>query len=66
MRALLQRVRLARVAVSEQIVGQIGQGVLVLLGIGQEDSGAWIMPLAGKLFIYVSFQFTLYAGTGKR
>ena len=38
MRALLQRVTHASVTVDEQIVGQIGQGLLVLLGVGRDDS----------------------------
>jgi D-aminoacyl-tRNA deacylase len=49
MRALLQRVSRASVTVDEQVVGQIGQGLLVFLGIGQEDSEAQIKPLADKI-----------------
>lgn len=37
MRALLQRVRHARVEVDSKIVGQIQQGWLVFLGVGQGD-----------------------------
>ncbi len=40
MRALLQRVSQASVTVDEQVVGHIGQGLLVLLGVGQGDSEA--------------------------
>ena len=37
MRAVVQRVREASVAVEGQEVGLIGQGILVLLGVGQKD-----------------------------
>ena len=37
MRALVQRVARASVAVEEDVVGQIKKGVVVFLGIGQDD-----------------------------
>ncbi len=49
MRALLQRVTHASVTVNEQVVGQIGQGLLVLLGVGQDDSEAQVKTLADKI-----------------
>src|SRR5256885_4915714 len=49
MRALLQRVSHASVTVDKQIVGQIGQGLLVLLGIGQQDSELQVKTLADKI-----------------
>src|SRR5690348_9466921 len=49
MRALLQRVSRASVTVDERIVGQIGQGLLVLLGVGQDDSEAQVKLLADKI-----------------
>src|ERR1700730_2303277 len=49
MRALLQRVSRASVTVDEQIVGQIGQGLLVLLGVGQGDSDLQVKALADKI-----------------
>ena len=42
MRALLQRVTHASVTVEGQIVGEIGPGLLILLGIGHGDSEAQI------------------------
>ena len=49
MRALLQRVSRASVTVDEQVVGQIGQGLLVLLGVGQTDSEVQVKMLAEKI-----------------
>lgn len=48
MRALLQRVSQASVTVDEQVVGQIGQGLLVLLGVGRDDSEVQVKTLADK------------------
>ncbi len=49
MRALLQRVSRASVTVNEQVAGQIGQGLLVLLGVGQDDSEVQVKTLADKI-----------------
>src|SRR5437868_15210288 len=49
MRALLQRVSHASVTVDGQVVGQIGQGLLVFLGIGQGDSEVQVKTLADKI-----------------
>ena len=49
MRALLQRVSHANVVVDEQIVGHIGQGLLVFLGIGHEDNETTVKTLADKI-----------------
>src|SRR6266576_5620370 len=49
MRALLQRVSHASVTVDEQVVGQISQGLLVLLGVGQGDSEVQVKTLADKI-----------------
>src|SRR3954468_11519794 len=38
MRAVVQRVSRASVRVDDQIVGQIDAGLLVLLGVGQDDA----------------------------
>ncbi len=40
MRAVIQRVSRARVTVSGDIAGEIGRGLLVLLGVGKEDTRA--------------------------
>ncbi|HEV8160043.1 MAG TPA: D-aminoacyl-tRNA deacylase, partial [Pyrinomonadaceae bacterium] len=38
MRVFLQRVSRARVTVDDEIVGEINKGILVLLGVSDEDS----------------------------
>jgi D-tyrosyl-tRNA(Tyr) deacylase len=49
MRALIQRVSNASVTVDERIVSQIGPGLLILLGIGQEDSMDQVKTLVHKI-----------------
>jgi D-tyrosyl-tRNA(Tyr) deacylase len=49
MRALLQRVSNASVSVNGEVAGQIGPGLLVLLGIGQQDSEVQVKMLADKI-----------------
>ena len=49
MRAVVQRVRSASVAVVEETVGEIGEGFLVLLGIAQDDTHEDVNYLAAKL-----------------
>ncbi|NTV64456.1 MAG: D-tyrosyl-tRNA(Tyr) deacylase [Oscillochloris sp.] len=48
MRAILQRVSQASVEVEGQVVGVIGQGLLVLLGVGQADGPVEARLLAEK------------------
>jgi len=49
MRAVVQRVSRARVTVDEAITGEIGLGLMVLLGVGHEDSEADAAYLAEKV-----------------
>src|SRR5689334_9399513 len=49
MRALLQRVTRARVTVDGRIVGEIGQGLLILLGIGHGDGEAQTRTMSEKV-----------------
>ena len=49
MRALIQRVSQASVTVDGQVVGEIGQGLVVLLGVGQADTAADAAMLAEKI-----------------
>ena len=38
MRAVVQRVKMAKVMVGKEMVGEIGKGLLIFLGVGVEDS----------------------------
>jgi D-tyrosyl-tRNA(Tyr) deacylase len=49
MRAIVQRVSRAKVTVEGEITGQIGLGLLVLLGVGREDSESDVKYLAEKI-----------------
>ena len=49
MRVLLQRVRRASVSVDGQVVGQIGYGLLILLGVGQGDGEAQVKQVSDKV-----------------
>lgn len=48
MKAVLQRVKRASVTVDGQVIGQIGQGILVLLGVEQGDTEQDARQLADK------------------
>jgi D-tyrosyl-tRNA(Tyr) deacylase len=49
MRAVIQRVKRAEVRVNGQAVGAVGAGMLVLLGIGKEDTLEVAESLADKI-----------------
>jgi D-aminoacyl-tRNA deacylase len=49
MRAVLQRVSRAQVSVNGEVTGQIGLGLLVLLGVGRDDAEADATYLAQKI-----------------
>jgi len=49
MRAVVQRVTHARVTVDNKVVGEIGHGLLVLLGVAKEDAETDADYLAGKI-----------------
>lgn len=49
MRALIQRVTRAKVTVDNRITGEIGQGILVLLGITHDDSAKDVDHLVEKI-----------------
>jgi D-aminoacyl-tRNA deacylase len=55
MRVVLQRVQSASVTIEREVVGQIGQGLLILLGIQQADtesSIAWMLEKILNLRIF--------------
>jgi D-aminoacyl-tRNA deacylase len=55
MRALIQRVSFAKVKVNQEILGQIGPGLLIFLGVGISDNceiAAWMAAKAARLRIF--------------
>ena len=55
MRAVIQRVSRARVLVGERVVGEIGAGLLVLLGVHRDDTpddAEWICGKIARLRIF--------------
>jgi D-tyrosyl-tRNA(Tyr) deacylase len=48
MRAVLQRVSRARVTVEGSVTGEIGAGLMILLGVGREDTSAIAAAMAEK------------------
>jgi D-tyrosyl-tRNA(Tyr) deacylase len=49
MRAVLQRVSRARVSADDKITGEIGAGLLVLVGVGRDDSSAVTTSMAERI-----------------
>ena len=49
MKTVIQRVRWARVRVDDAVVGEIGAGLLILLGVGKGDTAAQVQALAQKI-----------------
>jgi D-tyrosyl-tRNA(Tyr) deacylase len=48
MRVILQRVRSGRVSVEDRVIAEIGRGLVILVGVGHEDSEAEARWLAEK------------------
>jgi D-tyrosyl-tRNA(Tyr) deacylase len=48
-RAVVQRVAEARVRIGDEVVGEIGPGLCVLLGVAREDDEAGAERLAGRV-----------------
>ena len=48
MRILIQRVSKAKVTVADKITGEIGKGLLIFLGVGEDDTAAISAEMAGK------------------
>jgi D-tyrosyl-tRNA(Tyr) deacylase len=49
MRAVLQRVSRANVTVEGRVTGEIGAGLVILLGVGREDTSAIAVSMAEKV-----------------
>ena len=49
MRAVVQRVSSAKVTVGERVTGEIGRGLLVLLGVEQRDGPADVQYISSKI-----------------
>jgi D-tyrosyl-tRNA(Tyr) deacylase len=49
MRAVVQRVRRAKVTVGDIVSGEIGPGLLVFVGVANEDGPADVQYIAGKI-----------------
>jgi D-aminoacyl-tRNA deacylase len=49
MRAVVQRVSRASVTVDGRVTGEIGPGLMILLGVGREDTSAVALSLAEKV-----------------
>src|SRR6266702_2831009 len=48
MRAVLQRVSRAKVTVKRRVTGEVGAGLMILLGVGREDTSAVAASMAEK------------------
>jgi len=48
MRAVVQRVSRAKVAVEGRVTGEIGAGMMILLGVGREDTSTVAASMADK------------------
>lgn len=55
MKGLIQRVSQAAVSVDDRVVGEIGLGILLLLGIAKQDSDQEALKLLNKVLNYRIF-----------
>mgnify|MGYP000927775570 FL=1 len=61
MKALIQRVRQAKVCVDNQTIGSIEKGILVYIGIGHDDNLDKAKKLIDKILTYRIFENTIDA-----
>lgn len=55
MKALIQRVAEAQVSIDGEVVGRIGPGLVILLGVGKNDTGEKTSRLAERIVSYRIF-----------
>ena len=49
MRAVVQRVSRARVTVNDEVTGEIAAGLMILIGVGRDDTSAIALTMAEKI-----------------
>jgi D-tyrosyl-tRNA(Tyr) deacylase len=49
MRAVVQRVSRAKVTVEGKVTGEVGNGLMILLGVGKQDSSTVVTAMAEKV-----------------
>jgi D-aminoacyl-tRNA deacylase len=67
MRAVVQRVSRARVLVGEEVVGEIGRGLVVLLGVARSDTAeqaTWLADKVVSLRVFQDAQENMNLGLG--
>ena len=57
MRAVVQRVSLARVTADGSLTGEIATGLLILLGVGRDDTSAVALSMADKIANFLIFEY---------
>jgi len=69
MRALIQRVSRASVAVEDEVISSIGRGLLVLLGVAREDTereADWLAHKVGSLRVFPDAEGKMNEPLGER
>jgi len=66
MRAVVQRVRRCRVLVESKTIGEIGAGLLVLLGVGKTDTETSAQDGGGEVLVVSQFTLCGDVRRGKR
>nr|WP_315041260.1 D-aminoacyl-tRNA deacylase [uncultured Moraxella sp.] len=56
MKAVIQRVKFAKVEVNQQVVGEISHGILVYLGLGHDDDLTVGQKMIDKILTYRIFE----------
>ena len=59
MRAVVQRVDYANVKVKGKVVGEIDKGLLVFLGVGDNDNNSDLEYMVDKILVLIIFEYDL-------